>query len=125
MLMYVRDHGTLPPACTTDETGQPLHSWRVLLLPYLGERKLYDQLRLDEPWDSSFNRQFHDQTPQVYRCPSTTLAADQTSYSVVVGDDAPFGAGEGKPLSRFGEHMLLVVEPRTTDRVDGTCRGTS
>ena len=110
MLQYAGDHGTLPPAYTVDETGKPLHSWRVLLLPYLGQQQLYDQLRLDEPWDSPHNQQFHDKTPQVYRCPSATLQPDQTTYSVVVGSNTPFDADGGKPLSDFGMHLLLVAE---------------
>ncbi|TVS08570.1 MAG: DUF1559 domain-containing protein, partial [Planctomycetaceae bacterium] len=46
MLMYERDHGTLPPAWVADAQGAPLHSWRVLLLPYLGQQTLYDAIRL-------------------------------------------------------------------------------
>ena len=37
MRLYEKEHGTLPPACTLDSEGRPLQSWRVLLLPYLGE----------------------------------------------------------------------------------------
>ena len=38
MLLYEREYGTLPPACTLDPNGAPLHSWRVLLLPFLGKQ---------------------------------------------------------------------------------------
>ena len=73
MLIYQHEHGTLPPAYTVDADGKPLHSWRVLLLPYLGESELYGQLRLDEPWDSRHNRQFHDAAVTIYQCPSAEL----------------------------------------------------
>ena len=46
MLLYEHEHGTLPPAWTVDADGNPLHSWRVLLLPYLGEQELYAKIRL-------------------------------------------------------------------------------
>ncbi len=36
MQAYHQKHGHLPPAYSQDQDGQPLHSWRVLLLPYLG-----------------------------------------------------------------------------------------
>jgi hypothetical protein len=114
MLIYERDHGTLPPAWTADGGGNPLHSWRVLLLPYLGQQALYDAIRLDEPWDSEHNRQFHDETVAFYRCPSDPAAQPgQTTYSVVVGPDMPFEPGEGKRLADFGPHsddMILLVE---------------
>jgi hypothetical protein len=114
MLIYERDHGTLPPAYSVDADGAPLHSWRVLLLPYLGHEALYNKIRLDEPWDSQHNRQFHDQAAAFYRCPSDPAAlAGQATYSVVIGPDMPFQAGEGKRLAAFGpdsDDRILLVE---------------
>jgi hypothetical protein len=114
MLIYERDHGKLPPAYTVDADGAPLHSWRVLLLPYLGQETLYNKIRLDEPWDSQYKWQFHDQAVAFYRCPSDPAArAGQATYSVVIGPDMPFEAGEGKRLADFGpdsDDMILLVE---------------
>ncbi len=114
MLLYECDHGTLPPAWSVDSAGNPLHSWRVLLLPYLGRQELYGRIRLDQPWDSEYNRQFHGEAMSIYRCPSDPAArSGQTSYSVVVGPDMPFEAGRGKRLSDFGPYsddMILLVE---------------
>jgi hypothetical protein len=110
MLIYEREHGTLPPAYTVDAEGKPLHSWRVVLLPYLGEEELYGKLRLDEPWNSEHNRRFHDETVTIYQCPSTELASGRTSYTVVVGESTAFQAGEGKSLDGFGMTLMLVSE---------------
>ena len=110
MLIYARAHGTLPPAQTVDADGNPFHSWRVLLLPYLGEQELYDKLRLDEPWDSEHNRRFHDQALPIYQCPSAELTPGQTTYSVVVGRNTAFQAAQGKSLDDLGMNLLLVVE---------------
>lgn len=120
MLLYECDHGTLPPAFTADKEGNPLHSWRVLLLPYLGQQELYGKIRLDEPWDSEHNRQFHNEAVDFYRCPSVGKAKPgETTYTVIVGPDMPFEAGEGKRLTDFGPHsadMILV-----TERADPVC----
>jgi hypothetical protein len=35
--------GRLPPAYIADENGAPMHSWRVLLLPYIEQQALYDR----------------------------------------------------------------------------------
>ena len=113
MLLYACDHGTLPPAYSTNRDGDPLHSWRVLLLPYLGQQELYDKIRLDEPWDSEHNRQFHDKAVAFYECPSAELSPGETTYSVVVGPDTAFQPGEGKNLADFGADsasLALVVE---------------
>ncbi|MCL2346811.1 MAG: DUF1559 domain-containing protein, partial [Planctomycetaceae bacterium] len=122
MLLYHADHGTLPPACTVDANGKPLQSWRVLLLPYLGEKEkaLFAQIRLDEPWDSEHNRQFHDKMPAIYQCPTTAKKngnkPGETNYTVIVGDKTPFDrSGSGKKLSDFGPEsadMVLVTETR-------------
>jgi hypothetical protein len=110
MLLYQHEHGTLPPAYTADAAGKPLHSWRVLLLPYLGEEKLFAQIRLDEPWDSQHNSQFHDAAIAFYQCPSAGLVPGQTTYSVVVGQRTPFGPAQGRALDAFGMNLMLVVE---------------
>src|SRR5262245_40501582 len=53
---YAEAHeGKLPPAATYGPDGLPLHSWRVLILPFLGHADLHRRFRLDEPWDSPHN----------------------------------------------------------------------
>jgi hypothetical protein len=44
---YHEVHGYFFPAYIADENGKPMHSWRVLILPYLGEDELYDQYNFD------------------------------------------------------------------------------
>ena len=110
MLLYECEHGTLPPACTVDAAGNPLQSWRALLLPYLGEKELYGKIRLDEPWNSVHNRRFHDTAPAIYQCPSAGLKPGQTTYSVVVGEHTAFQTALGKSLDDMGMNLLLVVE---------------
>lgn len=52
---YQHKHGRLPPAVVHGPEGKPLHSWRVLLLPFIGQEALYKQFKLEEPWDSPHN----------------------------------------------------------------------
>jgi len=78
--------GSLPPAYVVNDQGKRLHSWRVLLLPFLGHSELYKQYRFDEPWDSAHNRQLLDQMPAVYGCPADKKrAAGTTNYVAIVG----------------------------------------
>jgi hypothetical protein len=35
---------TFPPAYVADEDGRPMHSWRVLILPFTNQQALYKQL---------------------------------------------------------------------------------
>ena len=86
---YHDAHGVLPQPYTVDSNGKPLHSWRVTLLPYLESYALYEAIRKDEPWDSEYNKQFHDKMPVVLRCPSCRLgdAKSGTTYFMVVGEE--------------------------------------
>ena len=56
----------LPPAAICDKNGKPLLSWRVAILPYLDENKLYKQFHLDEPWDSPHNLPLAAKMPDIY-----------------------------------------------------------
>jgi len=88
MHTYHDPYRHFPQAYTLDAEDKPLHSWRVALLPYLEQAKLYEQIRRDEPWDSEWNRQFHNQCPEIFQCPTMSdeeKAAGLTSYSLVVG----------------------------------------
>ncbi len=117
MLLYEREHGTLPPAWTEDDEGNRLHSWRVLLLPYLGQEELYQKIRLEEPWDSEPNRRFHEAAIPFYQCPSAKLKAGETNYAVVVGPETAFTGAEGRKLKSIGPfytNAILIVESRTS-----------
>lgn len=91
---YRDAHGTFPPTYIPDENGQPMHSWRVLILPFLDESALYSQYDFDEPWDGPNNSRLLSQMPVFYRCPSSPDTATMTAYVAVVGENSPLGSGE-------------------------------
>ena len=72
-------HGRIPGYVRAGD-GTPLLSWRVALLPYLGERALYDRFRLDEPWDGPHNRALLDRMPEVFGLPGGRAAPGMTYY---------------------------------------------
>ena len=86
---YHQDHGSFPPAYITDKAGKPMHSWHILLLPYIGAKELYSRYKFDEPWNSTSNSRLARLMPEVYRCPSDPDAGDAiTNYVAVVGPHA-------------------------------------
>ncbi len=50
-------------------------SWRVQILPYLGEQSLFEKFHLNEPWDSKHNLPLADEIPAVLAAGSAELAA--------------------------------------------------
>lgn len=65
-------HGGFPTN-SYDATGRPLLSWRVHILPFLGESVLYEQFKLDEPWDSPHNRALLNRIPRTYLPPDEEM----------------------------------------------------
>jgi type II secretory pathway pseudopilin PulG len=93
MQEYRTAHGHLPPAYSVDEQGRPLHSWRVLILPYLGpeEKALAQQIRFNEPFDSPHNAMFANRVPAVYCSPADQpFAPGDCSYLVLTGEAFAF-----------------------------------
>ncbi len=115
---YHEDYGWFPPAFVADENGRPMHSWRVLLLPYIDELIFYDDYRFDEPWDSEANRKLLLGTPQVYACPSHGNSMDGdgvTSYVAVVGPRSAFPDDRGRTLEQFPDETSTTVMVIETD----------
>ena len=90
MHIYHDTYGSFPPAVTYSADGKPMHSWRVLLLPFLNERPLYSQYNMNEPWNSPANSQLLSRMPKVYACPSAPPGTGETHYAVPVGAKTMF-----------------------------------
>jgi hypothetical protein len=90
---YHDSYRTFPPPVIADKDGKPLLSWRVAILPFLEEGKLYREFRLDEPWDSEHNRKLLARMPDVFRSPTREAPASETFYQVFVGKGAGFEDG--------------------------------
>ncbi len=98
-----------------DKQGKPLLSWRVHLLPFLGEEKLYKEFHLEEPWDSPHNKKLLVRMPAVYQGPSRKLNDEgKTIYLLPVGKDVAFTGGvERRYPNDFKDgtsNTILIVE---------------
>lgn len=92
---YHEDHGVFPPAYLSGPSGEPAHTWRVLLLPYIDEQETYDLYRLSEPWNSPHNATLQDRMPEAYRCPShldRRTADFSTDYVAVIAEHSVLAA---------------------------------
>jgi hypothetical protein len=118
LLNYADDHrGRLPPAILYDENDRPLHSWRVLILPYIDEEELYKEFHLDEPWDSEHNIKLLPRMPAAYAAPGSKkskLPPYHTVCHVFVGKGAAFEGREGllypAAFSDGTNQTILVIE---------------
>jgi hypothetical protein len=110
--IYHDVNGKLPPAVVTGKDGQPLYSWRVLLLPYIEDDRLYKQFHLDEAWDGPNNKALLDKTPRCYEPLGGNDAPGLTRYQILVGPGTAFER-DGLTWDDFPDgpaNTILVVE---------------
>jgi hypothetical protein len=103
---FEAEYGYFPPAVIRGPGGAPWHSWRVLLLPYLGQEALYQSYDFSQPWDGEKNRALMARMPDVYR---DAIRQDEpahfTDYAALVGD------GPGPKTRGGGPRVQTVLSP--------------
>ena len=118
MINYESDKQHFLPAYIADENGKPMHSWRVLLLPYIEQQELYDRYRMDEPWDGPNNSMLHDEIVTAYRCLSSRSAEHCTDYVLITGkgtafnNDQTIGYGD---ITDGASNTIMVTEIAGSD----------
>lgn len=117
-------------AINNPEAGENL-SWRVHLLPFLDRQDLYDQFKLDEPWDSPNNRALIPQMPEYYQHPQLQedLAEGFTVFHMPTspaGSEAPAVLVEGEQgitfdaLTDGSSNTILILEVSKSEAVPWT-----
>jgi hypothetical protein len=131
MHKYHDDMGVLPPPTTVSDpgivvNGQPVKgpgvSWRVLVLPYIGQEDLFKQFDLRQPWDSEKNKKLIEKMPKIYAPPAGSPARTkpgETHFQVFTASD-PFAFSP-----TIFPHPFAVVYQNATSMplariVDGT-----
>jgi prepilin-type processing-associated H-X9-DG protein len=104
---YESAYGSFPPAAICDKKGKPLLSWRVAILPFIEQNNLYQQFKLDEPWDSEHNIKLSRTLVKVYMHPQAPASTEVglTHYRVFHSNGALFD---------------LIKNRRIADITDGT-----
>jgi len=111
---YNDAYGCFPPVCTTDENGKPMHSWRVLILPFIEQRALYDRYDFNEPWDGPHNSLLAKEMPADFRCPNDPAnAGTNTNYVAVVGPETIWQSDHGttfREIEDGSSNTIAVIE---------------
>jgi prepilin-type processing-associated H-X9-DG protein len=118
---YHDRYGSFPPAFIADASGRPIHSWRVLILPFLEEESLYDQYDFREPWDGPNNIRLLGKMPRLYACPwhwNDARPTNRTSYAAITGPGTMFPGAEPTDMGRVSDgssNTLMIVEVENVD----------
>jgi hypothetical protein len=110
---YHDAHGHFPTD-VRDKDGKPLLSWRVLILPYIEQDALYQQFKLDQPWDSDHNKKLIDKMPKPLRSPRQAAALkDRTTYLAPLGKGLMWDDPKGLKITQVTDgtsNTIALVE---------------
>ena len=115
LLNYESANGHFPPAYIADEHGTPMHSWRVLILPYLEHQALYDQYNSAEPWNGPNNSKLADKMPSSYDFDpyaNTSERSSLTGFKLVTGPETAFIKDQTKgfvDITAGSSNVILLV----------------
>ncbi len=115
LMNYESVWGSFPPAYVADADGKPMHSWRVLILPYLDALGTYEEYNFSEPWDGPNNSKLLGRMPPVYACPSHAAGAGTTTtaYAAVFGENCVFRGADPVRIADITDgpsNTLIVAE---------------
>ena len=91
-----------------------MHSWRVLILPFIEQHAVYEQYDFSQPWNSPSNSKLADQMPQMYAFHETYRPGlTETNYLAVVGKETIWPGSVARAsldVSDDRETTILLVE---------------
>ncbi|MCC6418196.1 MAG: sigma-70 family RNA polymerase sigma factor [Gemmataceae bacterium] len=115
---YHTVYGGFPEPAIYSKDGKPLLSWRVAILPFIEQKALYKQFKLDEPWDSPHNKPLANTVVKIFMpvrgVPDKMPGG--TYYQAIVGKGAGFEPDRKLRVTDFTDgttNTLLVVEAAT------------
>lgn len=119
MLSYEAANGKFPPAYVADADGNPLYSWRVLILPHLEQMNVYEQFNRGKAWDGPENAHLSELNLPTYSCPSAPKGHDGlTHYAMITGPEALFDGTKAPSRDEIRDgpsNTILIVEMRDAD----------
>lgn len=116
MQKYQDEYGCFPPEGIELENADGLpdqFSWRVGILPFLGEQDLYDQFDFKQPWDSVANLEVAKKIPDVFAVQksdeSDEIDSIMTRFHVTGGELGLYKENRIPKLSDISDKKIWTV----------------
>ncbi len=116
LLGFHNFHDTYSQFPPHEASGDSRLSWRVHILPFVGQQELYEQFALDEPWDSDHNKRLIAKMPAIYESQWLGIEPGHTTFLAPVGEDTIFGGEKAAKFSNIidgtsNTAILVEVKP--------------
>jgi hypothetical protein len=95
-----------------------MHSWRVLILPFLEQGALYNAYNFAEPWNGPNNARLGTRVGNIFRRPDAREDSVMTSFVAVVGPETGFTGVKSLKLEEIGDgtsKTIMFVEIANSD----------
>lgn len=107
---YESAYGMYPPAFIASEDGTPMHSWRVLILPFLDRPELHAKYDFSQPWNSETNSRLAKEMPDTY---AFTGDYDSdlvyTNYVAVLGEDTFWPGQNSRTTEELTDELSSTI----------------
>jgi len=121
MHLFHDSHKAFPYAKSGPPAKKGQLSWRVAILPELGQLGLYRKFNLEEPWDSPHNKRVLDEEgmPGVFASPSGNPGEEnKTYYQIITGPRTAWPNDDTRPrlpgsYPNGTSNTFLIVEAET------------
>lgn len=122
--LYNDNFNRLPPATLQSPSGEPMSSWRFIMLPYIEQQDMEHPENgpfYNQRWDSPGNARFARYAPifSFYSAGTDSARAQDTSVFAVTGSGTGFDESTQTSLKELTEdpatrHTILLVEVRSS-----------
>lgn len=112
---YEFTNGSIPSSTLVLRDDKPRYSWRVEILPFVEQLKLYSQYNFNEPWDGPHNSRLSKMPLFWLRCPSDPITGStcETNYVAVTGPNTVWpekGEISSKDIPDGAENTIRLIE---------------
>lgn len=113
MLNFISALGHFPDSVMVHSKTGKEYSWRIAILPYLGEQEIYDNYDFSQDWDSPHNLEVTSKMPDYFRSDLDDKDSTNASFFMLTGTGGAFGGENPKKLQDFTDgtsNTIMLIQ---------------